>query len=114
MPGISMIVNEGNQLSVVERIVAELSGKSVNFLVETIKLGDKKPKVTKFCKRELGGTFLLNGNQVKIAFLPAGGIAWDLNVELVTVRFGSDGVTLCRFFPKAQRSKIVRITVDPI
>ncbi len=114
MAGISMTVNVGNQLSVVERIIAELGDKEVNFLVESITLGDMAPKITKFCRRKLGSTLLLNGKQVKLSFLPACSVAWDLNVELVTVRFDSDGVTLFRFFPRAQRSKILRITTSPI
>lgn len=116
MSGISMTLTEDNQFSVASRIIEQVSGKKVNFLIKSFELGTPKPTITKFCSRELGGgAFLLNGKQVRIPFSPAKAIAWDLNVEVVRVKFEQNGdILLSRVFSAGQKSKILLVTTNPI
>jgi hypothetical protein len=115
MSGISMVVSPDNQDSVAERIVAEFKGKKVNFLVNSFVLGAENPVVTKFCSRMVEESSFTKGPQISILFLPKYKIFWDLKNERVVVNFETNGdIVVCRVFSKAQRSKIVRITVNPI
>lgn len=115
MSGISMVVSPDNQYSVADRIVAEFRGKKVNFLVNSYVLGEKNPVVTKFCSRVVEETSFIKGPQISILFLPKYKIFWDLKNERVVVNFETNGdIVVCRIFSNVQRSKIVRITVNPI
>lgn len=116
MLGISMTLNGKNHLAFLNRIVKEFSDRKFNVLVQTYRVGELEPHVTKFCGRQIAGEAKVNGVQMSISLSPGGSIAWDLKVESVVVFFDkvSGDIWIQRFFENRQRYKLVKLTINPI